>query len=287
MIFFGQTNREKCEHITATLASGFDKVIIISPTRFRFDYRPESGEWLDWDQVIMYRHFYRLLQEIDHCTVLVINECLRKKNRNDLTYNCIRHYINQAGSVIIFQYLPIIDSIEDFMILYDFATNTRWKHKHLEQVDLTEAAISGRRVVPELNSTAEAATPAETKTYNDKKKKLFAELGAKDPHTLPRNLYLQTGRVRCRLIDSGKNYVGRNNRFKLKNLATYREVQPGRKVDSVFELPHNPIEFNDFIALGRPNKLEILLTDLPVDQFYWNRYQSWLREINRAYAALL
>ena len=86
---------------------------------------PEAGQdnpdRISFDGTIEYRNFYPWLREIDGSSVLVLDEPLRHERRSLLHYNCIRHYVNQAGAVLIFSYLPIISNSEDFMILFDFA----------------------------------------------------------------------------------------------------------------------------------------------------------------------
>ena len=72
------------------------------------------------DEIIQYKFYYRLLQEIGKDTLLVVNECLRMQNRYDLTYNCLRLFLQQTPHALVFQYLPIIDTIADFMVLFDF-----------------------------------------------------------------------------------------------------------------------------------------------------------------------
>lgn len=286
MIYLGLHPPAKIRAIEEYIAAHSVKsVVVISPERFFFDWSPPSGEWLEWRQVIEYKPFYRLLQEIDQRTLVVINECLRKQNRYDLTYNCIRHYLNQAGHQLIFQYLPIIDGRDDFMVLYDFDTQSRWKRTKFDHADFNEASIQVNRASPEFIPVDATATAQERLAYARKREQLFKGLGAKDPHTLPRNLYLQTGKIRLRSIDAGKQYIGRNNRFTLPNLSTYREFVAG-PVHGVFELPHNHIDFNDFAYLSGVHALDVLRADLPVDHFYWNRYQDWLKELDYAYAAI-
>ena len=286
MIFLGLAEAEKISAIERYMQGrDINKVVILSPERFEFDWSPPEAEWLEWSQIIEYKPFYRLLQEIDRRTLVVINECLRKQNRSDLTYNCIRHYLNQTGHQVVFQYLPIIDGREDFMILFDFDTESRWRRTRFDHVDLTGSEIRAQAVTPKLTRVIEPTTEPERRAYERKKANLFDGLGAKDPHTLPRNLYLQTGKTRLRRIDPGKRYAGRNNRFKLENLTTYREAGP-EPIHGVFELPHNHIDFNDFLAVTRARELDVLSTDLPVDQFYWDRYQSWIKELGYVYAAI-
>lgn len=286
MIRLGFSVDEKIQTITDYIARhGITKTVIISPARFQFDWIPPCGEWLEWRQVIEYQPFYRLLQELDARSLLVINECLRTKNRYDLTYNCIRHYLNQAGHQLIFQHFPLIDGREDFMILYDFETRSRWKRFHFDDVDLREADIHIHRMEPAFTPIDVPASSVDVQRYQEAKNRLFAALGQKDPHTLPRNLYLQTGKLRLEKMDPAKRYLGRNNRFQLPNMITYRGSDAA-PIHAIFEWPHNHIDLNDALTLTRCRALEVLRANLPVDQWYWTRYHTWREGLLATYTAL-
>ena len=63
-----------------------------------------DDEFIEWADIIEYRYYYRLLQEIGSKTLVVVNECLRTQARHDLTYNCMRLFLNQTDHRLIFQY---------------------------------------------------------------------------------------------------------------------------------------------------------------------------------------
>ena len=84
------------------------------------DPAPLEGVWIPFRDVIMYRNYFPWLQAIDHDTVLILNNCLKKTQLTCLEYNCIRHYCQQSGHVLVFSPLPLIQSIEDFKILRSF-----------------------------------------------------------------------------------------------------------------------------------------------------------------------
>ena len=81
--------------------------------------------------------------------------------------------------------------------------------------------------------------------YVQERERLFAELGARDPHTLPRNLYLLGGRDKADWIAGQRllaqpalfgepaapvQYVARNKRLGNGCVVTYDDVQPRRDV---------------------------------------------------------
>jgi hypothetical protein len=261
-----------------------DKVVILSPEMFGW-LDVQDADKIEYDQIIKYKVFYRLLQEINSRTLIVVNECLRTQNRHDLTYNCIRHYLNQTQHQIVFQYLPIIESLDDFMILVDFETQSRWKREKLSPEILRECWIDVRDVSPVFQNITVETTKAERAAYQKEKRKLIDNIGLRDPHTIPRNLYLVTGKPKLRAVDPAGKYLGRNARLKLPNLVTYREpLYEGEHI--VFEFCHNHIEFADFLTLSRQRDLSVLVATEKVDRWYFERYLAWAERIRDAYATI-
>lgn len=264
---------------------GLRAVVVLSPAIFRFSH-PDAWEWVDYPQIIKYRWFYRLLQEINHDTLVVVNECLRTQNRSDLTYNCIRHYLQQTRHQIVFQYLPQIDRFADFMTLVDWDTRSRWKGQSFSVSMLDGLEVRVNRVPLVWREQCVQVSDAVRDEYQRTRDKLFAGIGSKDPHTIPRNLYLVTGRAKWQAIDQSGFFVGRNNRFKLPRMATYGDVEVGSVPRVVFEFSHNFIEFADYLAISEQTEIVALTTPLRCDQWYWSRYQDWWGRIQDAYATI-
>lgn len=290
MIYLGFRNDEKQAIIRESASRiGAKKIVILSPEKFNFTF--ESGipfEFVDWPDIISYVFYYRLLQEIDKNTLIVVNECLRSQNRYDLTYNCIRHYLNQSGAVLVFQYMPLIDTIEDFMVLYDFDTGSKWKREKFGAVDLHECRLRINPVVPRFNFVQVKTSQARKDAYKDEKEKLFAQLSeSTDPHTLPRNLYNWTGKDRLQGIDLQRPWVCRNKRLKVENMVTYKDVT-GSFPDpyGVFEFCHRFIDFSDFMFVSGQTKFDVLTANQPVDHWYQQRFTEWAGRIEDAYASL-
>lgn len=295
MIYLGLDNQEKDRRINEYCAAhGIEKVIILSPEKLRFASSFANHEHIEWAEIIQYKFYYQLLQEINDQTLIVVNECLRTQNRYDLTYNCIRHFLNQTSHQLIFQYLPLIDSPEDFMILFDFDTRSRWKREKLRPDLLAESRIEVARTIP-IFSRIKIETDQKTKdAYQKEKERLIANIGLKDPHTIPRNLYLMSGKAKLKHIESGADglfaerwhYIGRNNRLKVETLQTYKEASYPNAPYTVFEFCHNFIDFADFMALSRQKEFDALCADLKVDEWYFDRYRQWAERIKDGYAAL-
>lgn len=281
MIFLGMTPEQKTEQIKKFCAGkDIKKIIVCSPSKFDFVIDASSPvQFVDWPEIIMYRTFYPLLQEIDSRTLVVVNECLRTQDRYDLTYNCIRHYLNQAGHILVFQWLPLIDEMQDFMALFDFATSSRWKRERFD-VDLLEnVAVNAIDRTPRFDFRWAPVDPRAQYTYTVEREKMFANIGPKDPHTIPRNLYLIGGKSKLALVPQDGWSVGRNNRLKISSMATFKEVGYQNAPYTVFEFPHNFIDFVDFAALSGQTEFCVLGADLKIDRWYASRYQQWTERI--------
>ena len=298
-IYLGYAEEEKRQIIAEYQAAhAIGKVVVIAPERFPLAIL--GADQVGYADVIMYVTFYRLLQEIDRDTLVVLHECLRTQNRYDLAYNCIRNYLNRTPHVLIFQALPQIDAAEDFMILFDWATGSRWKRRHFDpELIRSDAQVHVREWPVVFGRIAVPTSLATRVKYEQERERLFAELGARDPHTLPRNLYLLGGRDKYAWLnaydadlpglfaDPGgqRQYVARNKRLGNGRIVTYDDVQPGA-VYTVLEFPHRFIDWCDFVAYTGQAASDVLVADLQVDQWYWERYTAWGARIHDTYANL-
>jgi hypothetical protein len=88
MIYIGKTIAEKHSIIQNYCTSNnIKKVVVLTPPKLGIGLVGgiESIETVKYEDIIMYKYFYRLLQEIDGQCLIVVNECMRTQNRHDLT----------------------------------------------------------------------------------------------------------------------------------------------------------------------------------------------------------
>jgi hypothetical protein len=161
--------------------------------------------------------------------------------------------------------------------LFDFDTRSKWKGQ--TEPDLLKNCIINTNKI-------DVETDARTKLkYLKEKENLIENIGLKDPHTIPRNLYLISGKTKLLFVDKSKQYIGRNNRFNLENMKTYKEnTYPGKY--TIFEFCHNFIDFSGFLSLSRQTDIDVLVSDLKIDQWYFQRYQTWISNLKGAYAKI-
>lgn len=297
VIGLGYTDADKRASIASyCAANGIRRTVVISADAFPLAL--EGADHVPYSEVIMYRTFYRLLQEIDGSTLVVVNECLRNQNRYDLAYNCIRNFLNQTPHALVFQQLPQIDTQEDFMILFDFATQSRWKRLHFDpelvaanvQVDVRPLPLGFRRIdVP--------TRPETVRKYEAEKARLMAELGPRDPHTLPRNLYLLGGKDKLAWLDAqaapglfgqgrAVNCVARNSRLGRAGIVPYGDVTAADAPYTVMELPHAFADWCDFVRRTGQAQADVLCAALKVDGWYFQRYTEWSERVYATYASL-
>ena len=293
--FGDQAKRETVDRYCAE--HDIERIFVCSPARFAPSWAAEKmvdhvqqgdgrrGVFLDWPDIIEYRFYYRLLQEIEPRTLVVVNECLRSQNRHILTYNCLRLFLNQTKHHIIFQRLPVLDTWSDFATLFDFDTRGRWKREKIdaEQV-LRECDVQVAVAPPTFRAIEVPVSRSLAREYLRQKAKLLSAVRAdvdKDPHLVPRNLLLVSGTAKVPAVDPAARYVGRNNRFKLPNVETYRDVATaGPRV--LFEPPHNFIDLTDYLAIAEQSACDVLVADTKADRWYFDRLTAWsarMREV--------
>lgn len=297
MISLGYTDAAKRDAIAAYCRRhAIRRTVVISADAFPLAV--EGADMIPYSEVIMYRTYYRLLQEIDGSTLVIISECLRNQNRYDLAYNCIRNYLNQTPHVLVFQQLPQIDTAEDFMILFDFATQSRWKRQHFDPDLITANADVDIHPLPLAFSRVDIPTGAATqREYAVQRQRLFAELGSHDPHTLPRTLHLLGGKDKLVWIDAQETpglfgdgqparYAARNSRLKRPNITPYGDVTAESAPYTILEFPHAFADYCDFVRRTWQAQAQVLCTALKVDGWYFQRYTEWSERIHATYASL-
>jgi len=299
VIYLGVRHREKPQIIADFMRSrSLAKCKIVGPLFFPL---ATEFERIDWSQIIKYKFFYRLLGEIDSDTLVVVNECLRTTNRSDLTYNCIRHYLSQTSHVLVFQWLPLLESINDLMILVDFDSRSRWKGVGWSNWQ-EDPSVPSRFVVtdrtPLFSSRIAKSSASLCKKYAAMREKMFESPGS-DLHAIPRNIHMLAGQERMSLLTSTEVPVVRNKRLEVKspvgpeerNSIIYgdEEINPNQfsgRSPVIVDFPHSHRDMSDFLSLAECSSVSCATTDLKVDQWYLNRYLAWSLEIKGAYSEI-
>jgi len=256
-----------------------EHVIIFVPEALPLISEYESYTWSD---IIMYKVFYPLLERIDSSYLIVTSELMRTKNRNDLTYNCLHHYLNQTPHRLHFHWFPMIDGIEDVLILADMDYPGRYKGQGISKAILRELEMTGVDRRPSIEIISVDVPDNALDAYERERDKLFDNLGAKDPDTIPRKLHLWTGKYKKPMISTEKRYLARNSRFKLDNVMTYKDATDADRIS--IDLPLRRMVLNDYLTRVQADTIRFLTTPFKVDQYYAGELLRWHKMAGEIYA---
>ncbi len=163
------------------------------------------------------------------------------------------------------------------MILLNFENKGKYKGKGFDYNFLKSEDIKMiKRTIPMKVHTIRT-TRFMRERYEREKNLLFKLLGNQDPDILPRNLHLLTGDFKKEHIKE-KISVARNNRFRLKNVVSYNNINLISEEPEVLvvDFHYRRLNFNDFLkTMKNIKEFEFLSTSLPVDKFYIKSYIEW------------
>lgn len=283
MIRIGLNQQEKQKVLDEYLAEHkIRKVFVLYFKKFKPEFDiPVEHEYVEYSDIIMYKFFYRLLEEIDNDCLIIVDELMRTQNRSELTYNCAHHYLNQTEHKIIFENFPFIEDMNDFLILLDFQNKGKYKGKGFDWEYLNEEDIKAKR--HEINYKSEYIKMSDeiVKAYLKKKEWLFDNLGKKDPDTIPRDLHVFVGNFKKPYIKPDKQYIARNARFNLPNVATYQKPV---KADYILDFHYRRLDFNDYLKTFDIHDVTFISSGLPVDDYYEGEFKAWLDRLEEFYA---
>jgi hypothetical protein len=284
MIYLGLFNEEKVAVINKLMAkNAYDRIYFITHKRFNL---PITGvEVVTYEDIIEYAYYYRIIENTTQKTLIILNELLRDKNRNNLTFNCIRTFLNNTNNILIFNFLPIIESRDSFCALYDFETQNKYKYSKFDELDFSLAKTNCRKIDLNFNFIKAPVNLFDLENYEAYKKKLFHSFNKKDPDVIPRELQLFASKVKEQLINQRDIYVVRNKRMKHKNTITYKNDIP-EGIYKIFDIPFNYLDFIDFVFFSKQQNIDIISSDLKVDVFFESRLQTFKNELDYVYSKI-
>lgn len=284
MIRIGFNNIQKQSTISEYLKNNkIEKVYVFYFKKFKPNFEVDCEiEYIEYAAIEMYKYFYRLIEEIDNNSLLIFDECMRTQNRNELIYNCAHHYCNQTQHKIVFEYFPIIDDVQNIMILFDFINKGKYKGKSFNIEILKDIDVKSINRVPDLKLIDLKISEIEVKAYEKEKDKLFNNLEKKHPDTISTALELFVGKFKKSYIESDKKYIARNSRFKKDNISTFKEATEKNLI--MIDFPTRQIDLNDYIKRTLTNELTFINSTTKVDSYYISEYERFKKECEQIYA---
>jgi hypothetical protein len=284
MIYLGYDNIEKKRIINnLIIENNFDRIYFISHEKFILDI--DNIEIVTYKDIIEYAYYYRIIENTTQKTLIIINELLRDRNRNNLTYNCIRTFLNNTNNVIVFNYFPIIDNREDFCSLFDFATQSNFKYSSFEHLNFSESKIFCKKINIEFNFIYSVLPLFAHENYESLKSDVFKKFTKKDPDIIPRELQILTSKNKEHNIIKNKKYMCRNKRIKQDNIYSYKENLPEGEY-TIFDVPFNNIDLIDFLFVSQQEKIDVITSDLKIDIFFKNRLLNFKKQLDYVYSKI-
>jgi hypothetical protein len=285
MIRIGLSQSQKQKEVSDYLKKhSIKKIFCFYYKEFPIKFKTDNEiEYIEYADIEMYKFFYRLLEEIDESSLIIMDECMRTQNRSELIYNCAHHYLNQTQHHIIFEFLPVIDTKDDFMVLLDFENKGKYKGKSFDYIFLQQEDIKINPFKISFSTINLETTDKDNERYEKMKDRLFDNLGQKDPNTIPRNLQIFAGDLKKAAIEPDKLYVARNKRFNLENVLTYTDIhKQGDYI--ILDMHYRRLNFNDYLKVSRCNKVKYIRTALPIDNVIVNDFMQWKARLDAIYA---
>jgi len=282
MILLGQKTENKYNLINNQITSTTDRIFVLSNSfigEFNIPF-----EVVSYKQLIEYAYYYRIIEETTQNTLIVIDEPLFTSNRSDLTYNCIRVFLNSTKHTLIFSYLPISNEAKDLAILLDFDTQSKYKYIEFESFPMDKPKIKSIKIDYTFKFDRVITSEKDKLEYEDIKNKIISNLGNKKPDVIPRELQLKASKFKKHKITDGI-YLFRNGRYKIKNSSTFRKIQSDKQ-HVIFDMPFSISDLIRFLKTTYQTEVTFLTSDLKIDLYFENKMKTFKKELDYAYSKI-
>lgn len=288
MLRIGLSSKEKQKTVSDYISAHVEikKIYVLFYKKFKPFYEVPSNvdiEYVEYSDIIMYKFFYRLLEDINNNSLIIIDGCVRTLERNDLTYNCAHHYLNQTEHRIIFDLFPIVADTNDIMILFDYNTPGKFKGISFDYKMLKTEDVQIKPYPLKLSVIPVPVAEKQLHDYEKKRDALFDTLENKDPATIPRQLQLIAGNYKKALIEPNEQYVARNKRLKLKNVSSYADTLLTYDY-VVVDMHYSKLQMIDYIKQTEAKTIRYLATPLPIDKVVINEFSEICARLEAIYA---
>lgn len=140
-----------------------------------------------YTNTIMYAIWYPWRTDITKKSLVILNESLKSSRRDNLNYNCIRHYLQATDHRLFFNYWPIKKHEEDFMILWGMAQPNPFVKDPYEETALTGVPVIMNQMEFSYKVINVSFSESDMLEYEKEKERLIASV-KKDAGIIPRGL---------------------------------------------------------------------------------------------------
>lgn len=285
MIYIGYNNNEKLDLIPKE----YDKYVYIYDKNVGinedFNKLPNLTI-LEFMELIEYEVFYPMIQKLDTKTLIIVDECLKVRGKEELSFNCISNFVLKAGGIVSFNIVPFIETENDLMLLIMYE-NIKYKNsknnKYSKDVlyDMRNNIKFSKNAKYNYTSIDVETTNDEIQAYTEERNKLFSELGQKHPDTVYNNLVLFAGKIKREKLLS-VNMTTRNVYPRFMNTHDYNDNQ----LYPIVEVPLKRVILCNLMSKINVTDLTMYKTELKVDVWTNKNYSEWFKSIRELKDAL-
>jgi hypothetical protein len=281
MIYLGYNDEEKKNVINNYIKDNkINNIYFITNEDLNINIDYDNIKYVVYKNIMKYAYYYRIIENTTRKTLIIINEILKDRNRYNLTYNCIRVFLNNTNHILIFNYFPIIYNREDFCSLIDFDTQTRFKYYKLKDIDFNILNIECKKIDLKLNKIYVSydlfGKDTYLKSYLEYKEDLFKNFSSKDVHVLPRKLQLFTSKIKNRFVK--EKCISRT---KSKKNVSFKSL-PKEKL-KIIDLPFNMVDLINYLYLSKIKEINVITTGFKVDLWFEDRVEKFIKELKYIY----
>ena len=290
MLYLGLLDNQKIDIINRYVTEkNIKKVIFFSPVDFDDSLINCEVETFGFSDCCTIRSddkhkeptWYRLCSEINAGYLIVCNEFMRTAHRGHVSYNALHSYQLRTPHRLVFNYLPVLESVDDLAILFRLSTTHNTKGLQLSEIEIPPLELERRHV--EIRPFSAMTPKVFEFKHEEVKNKLIAEAESSvnfDPENIPRRLYKAFDKNRLKAIPKcfeGRPIVGRGGDCIGFDSLTRRDNYV------VVSSPYTSNQFSILAGLHETGKIDWMMLDLKCDSFYLKKFKKTIGEMEKAY----
>lgn len=215
---------------------------------------------------------------------LIIDEVLNPNHSYEVVFNRMSYYVKSCDECLIFQYVPCIESINDFL-LFMIQEHTKFgkKSKNIERVltqDMIDELVSNVEVIVKKDTEYKAIfedvilDSKDISDYTDERNKLFAEL--------------KPNQDAVKVYNNLNKFVAKQKYNKLQKRALWRAKTGGKTIYGdrtetilpVCEFPLKQKAVADYMCLNDTKTITFWISNTKVDQYNKKVYGEMFDDCN-------
>lgn len=288
MLYIGLNNGSKIDIINNYIAkNAIKKVLVFSHVALNTDAINAPVEVFKWDECCTIKGsktykeptWYRLCSELNSNYLIVINEYMRVTHRGHVNYNALFEYQLRTPHNLTFNYLPILEGVEDLAILFRFTTGNNIKGLQLSELEVPPFEIERKQI--KIKPLFVMTNSKLIEKHERIKQELITEAENNvsfDPDNIPRRIYKAFDKERMSTLSHANNIiVGRE-----KGCIGFDSLLNTDDF-TVASAPYTANQFTLIASLHLTGVMPWVMLNLKCDNYYLNKHNQTIEGIEKAY----